>query len=179
MHMLEDSMEAIRTAYLGRGVCIRHINWLIGGRVTKECCSMNGQGTGGDVGEKVHELSMLRIHRRTKIYSSCIVICMEQYMGRCGFSSWVLRLESCWNVFKINDALYNCFVDVMHRHRNFFDMLRSCARSKDFNAMLAVLVDPDRLTSTRHVQKLSHIEELDNLLCTSMCYVHLRIGGTE
>ena len=35
MRTLEDSLEAIRMAYLGRGTCIQHISWLSGRRVTR------------------------------------------------------------------------------------------------------------------------------------------------
>ena len=127
----------------------------------------------GIVGGKVHELSIFRIRRRIKMESNCIVVCMEQYMGRYGISLWVRGLEDCWNIFELNDALYNLSVYVMHQHHNVFDTFGNHARGDDVNARLAVLLALGWLSSTRYVQKLSHIKEVDFLLCTSLCFVNL------
>ena len=78
-----------------------------------------------------------------------------------------------------NYALYNLFVDVMHWHGNVFDTFRDHAIGEEVNAKLAVLVDPDGMTSIWHVPKLSHTKELYCLLRARKCYLDLRIGGTE
>ena len=127
-------------------------------------------------GPWVHHAQNLQ---RIETNSNCIVIRTEQYRGWCWFGPWVLKFESCWNVLEVNGALYNHFIDVMHQHSNVFDPFRTHARGKDVKTRLSVLVDPDGLTSTWHVQELSHIEGLDCRLCASKCRVDIRIGGTK